>query len=126
MSSSFNAPRIETAQLDQVQTERLDLRQHAVKRGLIQNTCQHPVLTRQLGHQRFKGRQGGRAKMAGEPNRVQTRGLVHLSNCQSSRGESASPGSSERSVSWLPRLGGGVAARSTPVERPALDQPGVC
>src|ERR1700731_1522115 len=32
MSSSSNAPRIETAQLDEVQTKRLDLRQHAVER----------------------------------------------------------------------------------------------
>ena len=38
MSSSLNAPRIETAQLDEVQTKRLDLRQHAVERGPIQNT----------------------------------------------------------------------------------------
>jgi hypothetical protein len=125
-SNSLDVPRLETSQLDQVQTERLDLRQHSVKRGLIQNTCQHRVLTRQLGHHRLKGRQGGRAKMAGDPNRVQTRGLLHLNNGQDSRGESASPGSGERSVSWLPRHGGGVAARPTPVERTDLDQAGVC
>ena len=44
-SSSLNAPRIETAQLDEVQTERLDLRQHAVEGGPIQNTCQEGVFT---------------------------------------------------------------------------------
>ncbi len=124
-SSSFNAP-IETAQLDEVQVERLDLGKHAVKGGPIQNTSQQRVFTVQQGHHRLKGRKGGRAKVARDPNRVQTRSLVHLSNGQDSRGESASPGSSERSVSWLLRHGGGVAARSTPVERPALDQPGVC
>src|SRR5260370_13626651 len=100
MSSSLNAPRIETAQLDEVQTQRLDLRQHAVEGGPIQNTCQQRVYTLQLGHHRLKGRQGGRAKVARDPNRVQTRSLVHLSNGQDSRGESASPGSSE--VSGLP------------------------
>src|ERR1700674_199873 len=54
MSSSFNTPRIETAQLDEVQTKRLDLRQHAVERGPIQNTCQQRVFTLQLGHHRLK------------------------------------------------------------------------
>src|SRR5438445_13666786 len=120
-SSSFNAP-IETAQLDEVQVERLDLGQHAVEGGPIQNTSQQRVFTVQQGHHRLKGRKGGRAKVARDPNRVQTRSLVHLSNDQDSRGESASPGSSDRDVSWLPRHGGGVAARSTPVEPPALDQ----
>jgi hypothetical protein len=76
MSSSFSAPRIERAQLDEVQTKRLDLRQRAVERGPIQNTCQQRVFTFQLGHRRLKGRQGGRAKVAGDPNRVQTRNLV--------------------------------------------------
>ncbi len=38
MSSSLTVPRIDTAQLDEVQTRRLDLRQHAVERGSIQNT----------------------------------------------------------------------------------------
>src|SRR6266849_5111683 len=125
MSSSLVAP-IETAQLDEVQVERLDLGQHAVEGGPIQNTSQQRVFTVQQGHHRLKGRKGGRAKVARDPNRVQTRTLVHLSNGQDSRGESASPGSGERVVSWLPRHGGGVAARSTSVERPALDQPGVC
>ena len=78
-SSSFNAP-IETAQLDEVQVERLDLGQHAVKGGPIQNTGQQRVFTVQQGHHRLKGRQGGRAKVARDPNRVQTRSLVHLSN----------------------------------------------
>ena len=94
-----NAPRIEPAQLDEVQTKRLDLRQHAVERGPIQNTCQQRVYTLQLGHHRLKARQGGRAKVAGDPNRVQTRNLlVHLTDSQDSLGESASPGSSE--VKW--------------------------
>jgi hypothetical protein len=110
MSSSFNAPRIETAQLDEVQTKRLDLRQHAVERGPIQNTCQQRVFTLQLGHRRLKGRQGGRAKVAGDPNRVQPRNLlVHVINSQDSLGESASPGSSE--VSGLPWQADGVPAR---------------
>ena len=39
MSSSFSAP-IETAQLDEVQVERLDLGKHAVEGGSIQNTGQ--------------------------------------------------------------------------------------
>ena len=125
MSSSFNAPRIETAQLDEVQTKRLDLRQHAVERGPIQNTRQQRVFTPQLGHRRLKGRQGGRAKVAGDPNRVQTRNLlVHVTNGQDSLGESASPGSSE--VSGLPWQADGVPARSTVVGRPALDRPAVC
>ena len=93
-SSSFNAP-IETAQLDEVQVERLDLGKHAVEGGPIQNTCQQRVFTLQLRHHRLKGRKGGRAKVARDPNRVQTRSLVHLSNGQDSRGESASPGSGE-------------------------------
>jgi len=104
-SSSFNAP-IETVQLDEVQVERLDLGKHGVEGGPIQNTCQQRVFTLQLRHHRLKRRLGGRAKVAGDPNRVQTRSLLHLSNGQDSRGESASPGSSERSVSWLPRHGG--------------------
>ena len=61
MSSSFNAPRIETAQLDEVQPERLDLRQHAVERGPIQNTCQQRVFTLQLktpSTQEPRGRRG--------------------------------------------------------------------
>ena len=96
MSSSFNAPRIETAQLDEVQTKRLDLRQHAVERGPIQNTCQQRVCTLQLGHHRLKRRQRGRAKVAGDPNRVQTYNLlVHLTDAQDSPGESASPGSGD-------------------------------
>src|SRR3982074_1723214 len=76
MSSSVNAPRIETAQLDEAQAKRLDLRQHAVERGPIQNTCQHGVFTLQLRHRRLKHRQGGRAKVAGDSNRVQTRTLL--------------------------------------------------
>ena len=93
------APRIETAQLDEVQTKRLDLGQHAVERGPIQNTCQQRVFTLQLGHRRLKGRAGGRAKVARNPNRVQTRNLlVHLTDGQDSPGESASPESSE--VGW--------------------------
>ncbi len=125
MSSSLNAPRIETAQLDEVQAKRLDLRQHAVERGPIQNTCQQRVFTLQLGHRRLKGRQGGRAKVAGDPNRVQTRNLlVHVTNSQDSLGESASPGSSE--VSGPPWQADGVPARSTAVERPTLDRPAVC
>ncbi len=122
-SSSFNAP-IETAQLDEVQVERLDLGKHAVKGGPIQNTCQQRVFTLQLRHHRLKRRLSGRAKVAGDPNRVQTRRLLHLSNGQDSRGESASPGSSERSLSWLPRHGGAVLRpghqRSQWVERTAL------
>ena len=107
MSSSLNAPRIETAQLDEVQAKRLDLRQHAVERGPIQNTCQHGVFTLQLRHRRLKGRQGGRAKVAGDPNRVQTRNLlVHVTNAQDSPGESASPGSGE--ISGLPWQADGV------------------
>src|SRR6059058_3108934 len=93
-SSSFNAP-IETAQLDEVQVERLDLGQHAVEGGPIQNTSQQRVFTVQQGHHRLKGRKGGRAKVARDPNRVQTRSLVHLSNGQDTHGESASPGSGE-------------------------------
>jgi len=123
-SSSFNAP-IETAQLDEVQVERLDLGQHAVKGGPIQNTGQQRVFTVQQGHHRLKGRKGGWAKVARDPNRVQTRSLVHLSNGQDSRGESASPGSSERVVSWLPRHGGGVAAGWAPGQGPASSSPGV-
>src|SRR5260370_36976725 len=122
MSSSLNAPRIETAQLDEVQTKRLDLRQHAVERGPIENTYQQRVYTLQLGHHRLKARPGGRAKVAGDPNRVQTRNLLdHLTNGQGSRGESASPGSSE--VSALPWQADGVPARSTAVERPATARP---
>src|ERR1700682_5095493 len=114
MSSSFTAPRIETAQLDEVQTKRLDLRQHAVERGPIQNTCQQRVFTLQLGHHRLKGRQGARAKVAGDPNRIQARNLlVHLTDGQDSRGESASPGSSE--VSGLPWHADAVPARPTAV-----------
>src|SRR6266550_3653162 len=93
-SSSFNAP-IETAQLDEVQVERLDLGKHAVEGGPIQNTCQQRVFTLQLRHHRLKRRLSGRAKVAGDPNRVQTRRLPHLTNGQDSRGESASPGSGE-------------------------------
>src|SRR5437764_5071746 len=105
MSSSLNAPRIETAQLDEVQTKRLDLRQYAVERGPIQNTCQQRVYTLQLGHHRLKARQGGRAKVAGDPNRVQTRKLlVHLTDGQDSLGESASPGSSE--LKWAAMASG--------------------
>ena len=122
-SSSFNAP-IETAQLDEVQVERLDLGQHAVEGGPIQNTSQQRVFTVQQGHHRLKGRKGGRAKVARDPNRVQTRSLVHLSNVEDSRGESASPGSSERVVSWLPRHGGGVARGLGSWSRPGLDRPG--
>src|ERR1700716_1723660 len=122
-SSSFNAP-IETAQLDEIQVERLDLGKHAVEGGPIQNTCQQRVFTLQLRHHRLKRRKGGRAKVARDPNRVQTRSLVHLSNGQDSRGESASPGSSERVVSWLPRHGGGGAAGWAPGARRGLDQPG--
>ena len=122
-SSSFNAP-IETAQLDEVQVERLDLGQHAVKGGPIQNTGQQRVFTVQQGHHRLKGRKGGRAKVARDPNRVQTRRLLHLSNGQDSRGESASPRSSERSLSRLPRHGGADLRpghqRSQWVERTAL------
>src|SRR5260370_36091915 len=93
-STSFNTP-IETAQLDEVQVERLDLRQHAVEGGPIQNTSQQRVFTLQLRHHRLKRRLSGRAKVAGDPNRVQTRSLVHVSNGQDSRGESASPGSGD-------------------------------
>ena len=93
-SSSFNAP-IETAQLDEVQVERLDLGKHAVEGGPIQNTSQQRVFTVQQGHHRLKGRKGGRAKVARDPNRVQTRSLVHLSNGQDSPGEFASPGSGD-------------------------------
>ena len=53
-SSSFNAP-IETAQLDEVQVERLDLGQHAVEGGPIQNASQQRVFTVQQGHHRLKG-----------------------------------------------------------------------
>ena len=95
-SSSFNAQGIETAQLDEVQVERLDLGKHAVEGGPIQNTCQQRVFALQLRHHRLKRRLGGRSKVAGDPNRVQIRSLLHLSNGQDSRGESASPGSSER------------------------------
>ena len=95
MSSSLVAP-IETAQLDEVQVERLDLGQHAVEGGPIQNTSQQRVFTVQQGHHRLKGRKGGRAKVAGDPNRVQTRNLlVHLTDDQDSLGESASPGSGD-------------------------------
>lgn len=104
--SSSDMP-IETAQLDEVQIERLDLGQHAVERGPIQNTSQQRVSTLQLGHHRLKRRQGGRAQVAGDPNRVQTRSLVHLSNGQETNGESASPGSSERSVSSSASSGSG-------------------
>src|SRR5260370_22445707 len=93
-SSSFNAP-IETAQLDEVQVERLDLGKHAVEGRPIQNTCQRRVFTLQLRHHRLKRRLSGRAKVARDPNRVQTRRLLHLSNGQDSRGESASPGSGD-------------------------------
>src|ERR1700716_4041662 len=113
MSTSLNAPRIETAQLDEVQTKRLDLRQDAVERGPIQNTCQQRVYTLQLGHHRLKARQGGRAKVAGDPNRVQTRHLlVHLTDGQDSLGESASPGSSE--ISGLSPYDGRSPRSATP------------
>src|SRR4030088_3296819 len=96
MSNSSCAPRIETAQFDEVQVERLDLGQHAVEGGPIQNTCQQRVCTLQLGHHRLKRRQRGRAKVAGDPNRVQTyKLLVHLTDAQDSPGESASPGSGD-------------------------------
>ena len=125
MSRSFNAPRIQTAQLDEVQTKRLDLRQHAVERGPIQNTCQQRVFTLELGHRRLKGQQGGRAKVAGDPNPVHTRNpLVHMTNGEDSPGESASPGSSE--VSGLLWQADGVPPGSTAVERPAPDRPAVC
>ena len=95
MSSSLVAP-IETAQLDEVQVERLDLGQHAVEGGPIQNTSQQRVFTVQQGHHRLKGRKGGRAKVARDPNRVQTyKLLVHLTDAQDSPGESASPGSGD-------------------------------
>ena len=114
MSNSSYAPRIETAQLDEVQVERLDLGQHAVEGGPIYNTCQQRVCTLQLGHHRLKGQQGGRAKVAGDPNRVQTRSLVHLSNGQDSPGESASPGSGDGASRSLfdgsPAMSNSVAA----------------
>src|ERR1700704_1375078 len=121
-SSSCNAP-IETAQLDEVQVERLDLGQHAVEGGPIQNTSQQRVFTVQQGHHRLKGRKGGRAKAARDPNRVQTRSLVHLSNRQDSHGESASPGSGERErrsqFDGKPAMSNSVAAvkRRPPSER---------
>ena len=114
-SSSFNAP-IETAQLDEVQVERLDLGKHAVQGGPIQNTSQQRVFTVQQGHHRLKGRKGGRAKVARDPNRVQTRSLVHLSNGQDSHGESASPGSGDGALrsqfDGSPAMSNSVAASS--------------
>src|SRR3981081_4356156 len=114
-SSSFNAA-IETAQLDEVQVERLDLGQHAVEGGPIQNTSQQRVFTVQQGHHRLKGRKDGRAKVARDPNRVQTRSLAHLSNGQDSRGESASPGSGDRALrsqlDGSPAMSNSVAAIS--------------
>src|SRR5216683_1822162 len=107
MSSSFNAPRIKTAQLDEVQAKRLDLRQHAVERGPIQNTCQHGVFTLQLRHRRLKGRQGGRAKVAGDSNRVQTRNLpVHVTNAQDS------PVRAHRLVIWRDKWAAMASGRS--------------
>src|SRR3982074_59731 len=112
-SSSFNAP-IETAQLDEVQVERLDLGQHAIEGGPIQNTCQQRVFTLQLRHHRLKRRLSGRAKVARDPNRVKTRSLVHLSNGQDSHGESASPGSGEGALrsqlDGTPAMSNSVAA----------------
>src|SRR6266852_4534993 len=122
MSSSLVAP-IETAQLDEVQVERLDLGQHAVEGGPIQNTSQQRVFTVQQGHHRLKGRKGGRAKVARDPNRVQTRSLVHLSNGQDSHGESASPGSGDGALrsqfDGSPAMSNSVAAvkRRSPSER---------
>jgi len=101
MSSSFTAPRIDTAQFDEVKIKRLDLRQHAVERGPIQNTCLQPVFTLQLGHRRFKGRQGGRAKVARELNRVRPRNvLVYVTNGQDSLAENASPDGPQKK--WTP------------------------
>ena len=112
MSSSLVAP-IETAQLDEVQVERLDLGQHAVEGGPIQNTSQQRIYTLQLGHHRLKARQGGRAKVAGDLNRVQTRNLLaHLTDDQDSLGESASPESSE--ISGLSPYDGRSPRSATP------------
>ena len=76
-SRSVYAPRVQAPQLDQLQTKRLDLRQHAVQGGTIQNTREERVFPLELGDHRRKGAQRRWAKMARDPNRVQIRHLVH-------------------------------------------------
>jgi hypothetical protein len=76
---ALNVPGQQKAKLNEIQPKRLDLRQHPVQSGAIQNTCKQGVGALQLRHHRGKSCQRGGAKMAGNPNRIEIRHLIHTS-----------------------------------------------
>src|SRR5579862_9600631 len=63
---------------DQIETERLDLPEHAKQGGLIlEHPGQHSLTALQRGHQRGKGRDRGRSEPAFYPDAVQTGCFTH-------------------------------------------------
>src|SRR4051794_27986938 len=64
----------ELPELDQVEAERLDLRENAEQGGLIlERAGEHGLAALQLGRHRGKGGQGGLSEPAPYPDRVQAR-----------------------------------------------------
>ena len=67
-----------TLDLEQVETERLDLRNDAEQcSAVVEQPGQHGVAARALGNHRRKGREGGRSKAALDPDRIQAQRRGH-------------------------------------------------
>ena len=64
-------------ELDEVQPERLDLRQYTVQCRPIQKSGEQRVSTFQLRNHAWKCTQRRRAEMAIDPDRVQSQRLIH-------------------------------------------------
>src|SRR6266566_1689560 len=77
MSRSSTPPRQQTAKLDQVETEDLDLRQNAVQGRPIQKTREQCIASLELCDHGRKGRQRRWTEMAGDSKYVEIRCLVH-------------------------------------------------
>jgi hypothetical protein len=67
----------EVADLDQVQAERLDLGQHAIQGGPVQQAGKHGVGAVPPRHQRRERRQNRGTKVAVDPDRIPDGRWVH-------------------------------------------------
>src|SRR5438105_10536371 len=70
--------RAETAELDEVQPERLDLGQHTVECRPIQKPGEQRVSTLQLRHHAWECRQRRRAEIAVDSDRVRIWRMIHI------------------------------------------------
>ncbi|WP_324340070.1 hypothetical protein [Baekduia sp.] len=70
--------RPDLSEFEQLEAERLDLRNDAEHRGpVLERTGEHGLAALQLRHHRRKGRQGGSSEPALYPDRVQARRCGH-------------------------------------------------